>query len=59
MDLFTKPLSVRVVNRMTITTYPQLILIERDGNMERYSGYSKKEAMRRFRKKYPLKNKYL
>lgn len=58
MDLVQEPLKVVVRNKMTISHYPQLIVIERNGNKERYSGYSQTEAMRRFKKKYPLKNKY-
>lgn len=49
-DLFQTPLSVTVVSGMTVTVYPQLILIERDYHSQRYSGYSKTEAIRLFRK---------
>jgi hypothetical protein len=52
MDLLQRPLSVTTVGNMTITIYPQLILIERGGHMEKYIGYSKTEAIKKFRKKY-------
>jgi hypothetical protein len=52
MDLSQRPLSVTTVGNMTITIYPQLILIERGGHMEKYIGYSKTEAIKMFRKKY-------
>jgi len=48
-DLFCPPLSVTRVNGMTVTVYPQLIAIERGRFYMRYSGYSKTEAIRKFR----------
>jgi hypothetical protein len=58
MALFTLPLSVREINGMTVSVYPQLTLIERDGHRKRYIGYPIKMAVRLFRNEFPKrKNK--
>lgn len=59
-DLFTPPLSVTEVDGMTVTVYPQLIHIERGGNTMKYSMYTKTDAIKKFRKEFPLRkhNKY-
>lgn len=54
-SLFAQPLSVKYKDGMTITRYPQLILIERDGNKMKYSGYTQTDAIRRFTKQFPQK----
>lgn len=56
MDLSQPPLSVTVINKMTVTVYPQLILIERGRYHHRYIGYSKTEAIRKFRQYYKEQN---
>jgi hypothetical protein len=57
MELLNNALSIRIINRMTITKYPQLTLIERDGYREKYIGYNQKESIMLFRKKYPARRK--
>ncbi len=57
MALFQLPLSVRELNGMTISVYPQLTLIERDGNRKRYIGYPIKMAVRLFRNEFPKRRK--
>jgi hypothetical protein len=52
MDLFQQPLSVTRYGKITVSVYPQLILIERGSFAEKYIGYSKAEAVKLFRKKY-------
>lgn len=47
---FEPPISVTVINRMTIAVFSQVIVIERDNFRQRYSGYSKTEAISKFRK---------
>lgn len=47
--LFWSPLSTTLVSGMTVTVFPSLIHIERGEFKMRYSGYSKTEAIRKFR----------
>lgn len=54
-NLFPTPLSVTEVNGMTVTVYPQLILIERGGNKKKYQMCSKTYAINRFRREFPLR----
>ncbi len=54
-DLFTPPLSTETVNGMTVTVYPQLIHIERGSNSIKYSMYTKTDAIKKFRKEFPLR----
>ncbi len=56
-DLFTPPLSTETVNGMTVTVYPQLIHIERGSNSMKYSMYTKTDAIKKFRKEFPMRNK--
>jgi len=56
-DLSTPPLSTETVNGMTVTVYPQLILIERGSNKKKYQMCSKTYAINRFRKEFPMRNK--
>lgn len=55
MDIFNESLSIKVINKMTVTVYPQLIHIERDGNWKKFIGWSKKDAIRLFRNEFPLR----
>lgn len=55
IDLLNLALSVTKVNGMTVTVYPQLILIERGNNWKQYIGWSKKDSIRLFRKEFPLR----
>jgi len=57
MNPLNPPLSQRTVNGMTITVYPQLTHIERNGFKEKYIGYTQAEAIRLFRNKYPVKKR--
>lgn len=45
------------VNGMTVTVYPQHILIERDGNKMKYILMTKTDAIKKFRKEFPMRNK--
>ena len=56
-DLFTPPLSTETVNGMTVTVYPQLIHIERGGNSMKYMLMTKTDAIKKFRKDFPMRNK--
>ena len=43
------------VNGMIVTVYPQHILIERDGNKKKYILMTKTDAIKKFRKEFPLR----
>ncbi len=50
-------LSTTTVSGMTVTVYSQHILIERDGNKKKYILMTKTDAIKKFRKEFPMRNK--
>lgn len=50
-------MSITYINGMTVTVYPQLIHIERGSNSMKYSMYTKTDAIKKFRKEFPMRNK--